>query len=106
MEVHEQYSDEARIQLSFLSFMSVAIWICFGVAFSFAIAFHLVVSTNIHIAGSEGNVFWFASLMYGFLGFIFSLVGSALIYPLYNFWCERSRGQSVKGKFALVHRGL
>jgi len=106
MEVHEQYSDEARIQLNFFSFMSVAIWICFGVAISFSIAFHLVVSTNINVTGSEGKMFWFASLMYGFLGFIFSLIGSAVIYPLYNFWCERSRGQRVKGKFALVKRRL
>ncbi|WP_372940529.1 hypothetical protein [Shewanella sp.] len=104
MEIHEHYSNEARIQLSFFSFMAIALWICFGGALSFSIAFHLVISTQIHVEGSEDTVFWFASLMYAFLGFIFSLIGAALIYPIYSFWCERSRGQRVKGKFALVKR--
>lgn len=105
MEGLEQYSDEARIQLNFFSFMSVAIWICFGVAISFSIAFHLVISSNFEVSGDSSG-FWFASLIYGFLGFFFSLIGSALIYPLYNFWCERSRGQRVRGKFAVIKRGL
>ncbi|CAM4466555.1 hypothetical protein SHLI107390_20385 [Shewanella livingstonensis] len=32
MEYLEHYSDEARIQLSFFSFMTIALWIFFGVA--------------------------------------------------------------------------
>jgi H+/Cl- antiporter ClcA len=106
MEFQEQYSDEARIQLSFFSFMTIAVWICFGVGITFSFAFHLVVTSLSSDVTSESTMFWFSSLMYGFLGFIFSLIGSAIIYPVYNFWCERMRGQRVKGKIALVKRGL
>ncbi|TLU66921.1 hypothetical protein FE810_05290 [Thalassotalea litorea] len=104
MDVQENFSDEARIQLNFTSFMAVAIWVCFGVAISFSIAFHFIVTSTFTDAGFENTMFWFSSLMYGFIGFIFSLIGSALIYPIYKFWCERMRGQRVKGKFALVNR--
>lgn len=104
MDVQEEYSDEARIQLNFLSFMAVAIWICFGVAISFSIAFHLVVTNSVSGSEFENTMFWMSSMLYGFLGFIFSLIGSAGIYPLYRLWCERMRGQRVKGKFAIVKR--
>lgn len=106
MEVQEQYSDEARIQLNFFSFMTVAIWICFGVGIAFSFAFHLVVTSASSDVASANTMFWLSSLMYGFLGFVFSLVGAAIIFPIYNLWCERMRGQRVKGKFALIKRGL
>ena len=106
MEVIEQYSDEARIQLSFFSFMAIAIWVCFGVAIAFSFAFHLMVTSVSSDIASENTVFWFSSLMYGFLGFVFSLIGAAAIYPFYNFWCEKMRGQRVKGKFALINRDV
>ena len=102
MELKEQYSNQARIQLNFASFMVIAIWICFGVALAFGIAFHLVIS-NVFIAeSSEGTIFILSTLMYSTLGFIFSLIGSAAIYPLYKLWCENMRGQSVKGKFVFI----
>ncbi|MBQ4831615.1 hypothetical protein J8L84_20280 [Alteromonas sp. MMG017] len=106
MDVQELYGDEARIQLNFFSFMTIAIWVCFGVGIAFSFAFHLVVTNVASDVASESTMFWLSSLMYGFLGFIFSLVGAAIIYPIYNFWCERMRGQRVKGKIALVNRGL
>lgn len=105
MELKEQYSDQARIQLNFASFMVIAIWVCFGVALAFGVAFHLVIS-NVFIAeGSEGTIFILSTLMYSTLGFIFSLIGSAAIYPFYELWCENMRGQSVKGKFAFISKG-
>jgi hypothetical protein len=106
MDVQEQYSNEARIQLNFFSFIAIAVWICFGVAIAFSFAFHMIVTNTSSDIASESTMFWLSSLMYGFLGFLFSLIGSALIYPVYNFWCNRMRGQRVKGKFALVKRGL
>ncbi|WP_163936421.1 hypothetical protein [Paraferrimonas sp. SM1919] len=106
MDIQEQYSNEARIQLNFASFMVVAIWVCLGVGLSFAVAFHLLVTNVSSGADSASQMFWFSSAVYGFLGFIFSLIGSAVIYPLYSFWCERMRGQRVKGKFALVQRSI
>ncbi|MEE1672442.1 hypothetical protein SNR37_001763 [Agarivorans aestuarii] len=106
MEVKETYSDEARIQLNFFSFMVIAVWVCFGVGIAFAIAFNFVVTTTVVDESAANTMFWFSSLMYGFLGFLFSLIGSALIYPIYKFWCDRMRGQRVKGKFALVRREL
>lgn len=106
MEFQEQYGDEARIQLNFFSFMIIAVWVCFGVGIAFSFAFHLIVTNVSSDIASENTVFWFSSLMYGFLGFIFALIGAVIIYPIYNFWCERMRGQRVKGKIALVQRGL
>jgi hypothetical protein len=106
MSIQEEYSNEARIQLNFFSFMAVAVWICLGVGIAFSIGFHLFVSNISSDVASESTMFWFSSLMYGFLGFIFSLIGSAIIYPVYNYFCNRMRGQRVKGKFALVKRGL
>ena len=106
MEFQEQYGNEARIQLNFASFMVVAVWICCGVALSFTVAFHFGVTNVTSDVASDRTMFWLSSVMYGFLGFIFSLIGSALIYPVYSFWCERMRGQRVKGKFALVKRGI
>ncbi|TQF67869.1 hypothetical protein [Pseudoalteromonas luteoviolacea] len=106
MGIQEQYSNEARIQLNFASFMVVAVWVCFGVGLSFSVAFHFVVTNLTSDVASESTMFWLSSVMYGFLGFIFSLIGSAVIYPVYNFWCERMRGQRVKGKFALVQRSI
>ncbi|MBO1257082.1 hypothetical protein J3L16_15465 [Alteromonas sp. 5E99-2] len=106
MSIQEEYSDEARIQLNFFSFMAVAVWICLGVGIAFAVGLHLFVSNISSDVASENTMFWFSSLMYGFLGFIFSLIGSATIYPVYNFFCNRMRGQRVKGKFALVKRSL
>lgn len=102
MEVKEHYSDEARIQLSFFSFMSIAIWICFGVSLAFALATHLVVTQIVYDSSSEGQIFLLGTLMYGGIGFVFSLIGSVIVYPIYNLWCERMRGQRVTGKFALV----
>ncbi|WP_406664175.1 hypothetical protein [Gallaecimonas sp. GXIMD1310] len=106
MDIQEQYSDEARIQLNFASFMVVAVWVCFGVGLSFSVAFHFFITNVASDMASENTMFWFSSAIYGFLGFIFSLIGSAVIYPAYSFWCERMRGQRVKGKFALVRRGI
>ena len=105
MDLKEQYSDEARIQLNFASFMVIAIWVCFGVAFAFGVAFHLVISHVFIAESSEGTIFILSSLMYSTLGFIFSLIGAAAIYPLYKLWCENMRGQSVKGKFAFISKG-
>jgi len=106
MDVQEDFSDEARIQLNFVSFMAVAVWICFGVSITFAVSFHLFVTTITVEAGAESTMFWVSSALYGLLGFGSALVGSAIIYPIYNFWCERMRGQRVRGKFALIKRGL
>lgn len=76
-----------------------------GAAITFAITFHFVVS----FAAYEGNgnpnaMFWFASLMYGFMGFIFSLIGAAVVYHPYKYWCEKMRGQRFRGKIALINR--
>ncbi|WP_102795919.1 hypothetical protein [Bowmanella denitrificans] len=106
MEVREQYGEEARIQLNFFSFMTVAVWVCFGVSLSFALALHLVITSTLTDASFESTVFWLSTAMYGFIGFVFSLIGSALIYPIYNLWCERMRGQRVRGKFAIVCRDV
>lgn len=100
------YGDEARIQLNFFSFMTIAIWVCFGAAITFAITFHFVVSFTAYEDGNANTMFWFASMMYGFLGFIFSLIGAAVVYHPYRFWCEKMRGQRVRGKIALINRGL
>ena len=105
MDMHEKYSDEARIQLNFFSFMVIATWICFGVGIAFSIAFNFMITTTAIDEETANTMFWFSSLMYGFLGFIFSLIGAALIYPVYKFWCDKMRGQRVKGKFALIQRG-
>ena len=104
MEVNEQYSKEARMQLDFYSFMAVAIWVCFGVAITSGVAMHLVVTTVATSAEVETSMFLFSSAVYGFLGFIFSILGSAIIYPLYKFWCGKKRGQRVTGNFAFINR--
>ena len=85
MDVQEEFIDEARIQLNFFSFMAVAVWICFGVSVVFSVAFHLVVTNTYSDATSESTMFWFSSAVYGLLGFVFALVGAAVIYPVYNF---------------------
>ena len=105
MELKEQYSDQARIQLNFSSFMVIAIWICFGVAFAFGGGFHLIISNVFPGESSEDKILILSTLMYSTLGFIFSLIGSAAIYPFYKLWCENMRGQSVKGKFAFISKG-
>jgi H+/Cl- antiporter ClcA len=105
VEVSETYGDEARIQLNFFSFMTIAIWICFGAAFTFAITFHFVVSSTT-VVGNANIMFWFATMMYGFIGFIFSLVGAAIVYHPYKYWCEKMRGQRIRGKIALINRDL
>jgi len=104
MELKEQYSDQARIQLDFSSFMAIAIWICFGVAFAFGVGFHLVISNVFAGESSEAKILILSTLMYSTLGFIFLLIGSAVIYPFYKIWCENIRGQSVKGKFAFINK--
>ena len=106
MEVSEQYSQEARMQLDFYSFMAVAIWVCFGVAITSTVAMHLVVTTVATSTEVESSMFLFSSAVYGFLGFLFSLFGSAGIYPLYKFWCGKKRGQRVTGRFAFINRGV
>ncbi|WP_434926719.1 hypothetical protein [Shewanella sp. HL-SH2] len=106
MDVNEQYSQEARMQLDFYSFMAVAIWICFGVAITSGVAMHLVVTTVAASSEVESSMFLFSSAVYGFLGFIFSLLGSAGIYPLYAFWCGKKRGQRVTGRFAFINSGV
>jgi len=103
MEVSESYSTEARIQLNFSSFMVIAIWVCLGGAIAFAIAFNLMVTVTVDRSG--GSMFWFTSLAYAMAGFIFALIGAAASYPFYNMWCEKMRGQSVKGKFSFIKRG-
>ncbi|MBL4914184.1 hypothetical protein L2719_18000 [Shewanella schlegeliana] len=105
MEVSEQYSQEARMQLDFYSFMAVAIWGGFGVAITSAVAMQLVVTTAATSTEVESSMFLFSSAVYGFLGFLFSLLGSAGIYPLYKFWCDKKRGLRVTGRFAFINRG-
>jgi H+/Cl- antiporter ClcA len=104
MLIQEQYSEEARIQLNFFSFMTVAVWVCFGAGIAFSITLHLVFKSAASGTEFQNQIFWFSSLMYGFLGFIFSLIGAAVVFPVYKLWCERTRGQSVKGKFAFSTR--
>ena len=83
--------------------MVIAIWICLGGAIIFSVVFNFAVTVTVDLSG--GSMFWFTSLAYGAAGFLFSLIGAAVSYPFYNMWCERMRGQSVKGKFSFINRG-
>jgi hypothetical protein len=106
MDVNEQYSQEARMQLGFYSFMAVAIWVCFCAAITSGVALHLVVTTVATSAEVETSMFLLSSAVYGFLGGIFLILGSAVIYPFYNFWCDKKRGLRVTGRFAFINSGV
>ncbi|KFZ38699.1 hypothetical protein HR45_04560 [Shewanella mangrovi] len=104
MDIRERYSDIAKVQLSFLSFMTVAIWISLGVGVAFAIGLHLVIS---HVGSNDDSgvaMFWFYSMMYGFIGFLFSVIGSVISYPVYRLWCKRALGQCLHGHFILMQK--
>lgn len=98
--IEEHYDTKARIQLDFKSYMKIALLISVGFSLVFTI-FILVVSPS----GGEGASLenWLIDFIPSILlYFVFGVLGSLIIYPIYRWWCEKRRGQLMSGKFAMI----
>ncbi len=98
--IEEHYDTKARIQLAFISYIKIALFVCIGFALMFAL-FLLTVSPFEETAVSVGSML-ISFLPTIFLYFIFAIMGSLLMYPVYRWWCEKHRGQLMSGKFAMI----
>lgn len=101
MSHKEIYSDTARIQLNLFSYLKISFWIWFGTAVSSGAALNIFVTTTIANPDVKWTMFWLSTLLYSFLGLIVSLLGTLISYPIYAIWCNKNRGQSVRGRFAI-----
>jgi len=101
-ELNEIYGYEARIQLSFISYMKIASIICFTFAIVVTVFLRAIVITTTEPGINESTLnTWMAGYMLvGF--FLSSFISSAISYPLYSFICSKQKGQRVTGKFAVL----
>jgi hypothetical protein len=98
----EVFGSEAKIQLFFLSYMKMAILICLCISITVSVFLNMINSV-IYAPGEHWGsaVIWLNAYM--FFGSLFlGLIGSALSYPVYLFWCNNIKGQSVIGKFSIL----
>lgn len=98
----ELYAHQIRMQLSFFSFMKLALLVCITVSILFTILLNLMMSPEYHQAIAEiGAVFWLnVYLILGSLGL--ELLASVLAFAVYWYWCSGHRGHVATGKFALL----
>jgi hypothetical protein len=108
MEVHnikqegEVFSTEARVQLSFLSYLKIATIMAFGWALvDLVIGIFTAHATNNDQSQSYFIYLWLIGVYVG-LGFVKALFCGVISYPIYKWWCQRYRGQRVTGKFAII----
>jgi len=101
----EIFSNEARIQLSFSSYMKMAALICFGVTVT-ATVFIVFLGGVTYVPGPEEASFPFWLTIYILFGsFLLGMAGAAITYPVYMLLCEKNKGQFATGKFAVLVNG-
>ncbi|MBV33970.1 MAG: hypothetical protein CMP47_00640 [Rickettsiales bacterium] len=98
--IEEHYVNQARAQLDFKSYMKVALFVCIGFPILYTVFIYSTVeflSSNTTMTNSILQL-----LPAIIMCFVFSLVASLIMYPVYNWWCGKHRGQLMSGKFALL----
>lgn len=100
--LEEVFSDEARIQLKFSSYMKISSLICFFISLVATIVARSFVTTEAASdVDSASIIIWIT--VYTFLGsFLISLFGAAISFPVYSYFCSKFYGQRVYGKFAIL----
>jgi len=101
-ELNEIYGYEARVQLSFISYMKIASIICFTFAIVVTIFLRTIVITTTEPGINESilNTWMAGYMLVGF--FITSFLSSAISFPIYSLICSKQKGQRVTGRFAIL----
>ena len=89
------------MQLSFFTFMKLALLVCAVVSLLFTILLNVMMSPEYYQAIiAHGAIFWVN--VYLFLGsFGLEVIASLLAFSIYWYWCSGHRGHVATGKFAV-----
>lgn len=101
-ERKELFSQQIRMQLSFVSFMKLALLTSIVISVMFTLLLNLMMDPRAHQAVIEkGAVIWLN--LYLFLGSLgLEVIASMLAFGVYWFWCSGHRGHLATGKFAFT----
>ncbi|MBD1388989.1 hypothetical protein IC617_06065 [Neiella sp. HB171785] len=100
-QVEESYGHTARIELSFGSYMRLALFISVTFALFITIVLILLGQPDTTSRVNTAHIHQWITL-YTFIGFLlFNLFSAALSFLVYRAWCQQQHGLTMKGKFAL-----
>ncbi|AZG36630.1 MULTISPECIES: hypothetical protein [Shewanella] len=99
---NQVYGYEARVQLSFNSYMKIAALISFTFAIVITILLRAVVIIGAE-PGIDGSTLDTWIMGYMFVGFfITSLISSAISFVIYSLICAKQKGHRVTGRFSVL----
>ncbi|GGI71843.1 hypothetical protein [Shewanella gelidii] len=96
----EIYAERARLQLSLISYLKIAIFMSLGMAVFVVIIVNTYGASHFEPAERWPSVALWVSVGSALCTLIAGAVGSVISYPLYAFWCNQIKGQWISGKIA------
>lgn len=98
--IEEHYDHQARVQLDFKSYMKISVFICIGFSVLYTVFIYLMGDFSNSSVSAFGSILQFLPAIA--ISFVFSVVASLIMYPVYNWWCNKHRGQVMSGRFAML----
>ena len=100
--LQEIYGNEARVELSLISYLKIALFMSLGVSIIFLITANTFVTTTASSPEHASTMTVWLSFVSFAGAFIISMLGALISYPFYSFLCNKNKGQRLIGKFAIL----